>query len=127
MEIFQNQLFTNALAVVIFIGIIIVLLYTKRIPQAKKIVLACVIQAESVFGSGTGGMKYSYVVGLVYPKLPAVVKFFVNTQTLNDWIEESVKYLKTELQDNTEGQSTEPVKEVVQPVKDVDSSNTQQN
>lgn len=73
-------------------------LYFKNIPQAKKIVLALVVDAEKQFGAKTGDQKYSYVAGMIYPKLPAVVRTFVTESTLRAWIEEGVEALEAQLQ-----------------------------
>jgi hypothetical protein len=82
---------------VILVLFLIYLVYTKRVEVAKKIVLALVLEAEKTFGSQTGDIKYAYVIGIVYPKLPTIVKLFLKEKQLDNWIEDSVVRLKTEL------------------------------
>lgn len=104
----DTSLMYNLLAVIAFILGIAVLIYKQKIPQAKAIVLSLVVEAEKKFGNGTGDMKYAYVSGLVYSKLPSIVRFFVTQQTLDDWIEESVEHLKNYLQpDSIDASSTD--------------------
>lgn len=97
----NNTLLINSISIVIATILLGLLEYIKRIPQAKQIVLAVVIQAENIFGSDTGTMKYAYVSGLIYTKLPSVIRFAVSQQTVDKWIEEAVGTLKTKLQEPT--------------------------
>lgn len=65
----------------------------------KKIVLSCVVEAEKYLGSGTGALKYAYVVDKVYEKLPGIVTMFLSKENLNRLIEFSVSKLKDVLSD----------------------------
>ena len=47
----------------VFIGVLLVLLYSGQIEIVKKILLSLVIEAEQIYGSGTGKLKYNYVLG----------------------------------------------------------------
>ena len=84
--------------VIVTVIIVVVLLFKGKKEEAKKIVLALVIEAESKFGTGTGSVKYAYVLGLIYPKLPIAVRLFITEDTLDNFIEEAVIILKKELQ-----------------------------
>lgn len=83
--------------VILAVAILAYLVYTNRIPQAKKIVLALVIEAEKSFDVKTGKAKLSYVLGLAYPKLPTSVRLFITQEKLQDMIEEAVSYLNDNL------------------------------
>lgn len=91
--------------VVVLVAIIIFgliwLAVNGRTDIIKKIVLSCVVQAEKTLGSGTGELKYAYVVDKVYEKLPGIVTLFLSKKTINDFIENSVKKLKDVLSDGT--------------------------
>lgn len=92
---------TNLLLYIIMIFILVVLViwfvYNGRKPQAKKIILALVIEAERLFGAKTGCTKYNYVIGYVYPRLPFIIRTLISEKRLDDAIESSVQYLKKEL------------------------------
>lgn len=74
-----------------------VLLYRKDKAVAKKLLLAVVIEAENRFGASTGNIKYAYVVGLIWPKLPVLIKLFISQVTLGNWIEDAVTEMKKKL------------------------------
>lgn len=96
---YENLSILSAIGLVIVVVIIAaVLLFKGKKEEAKKIVLALVIEAETKFGTGTGPVKYAYVLGLIYPKLPIVVRLFITEDTLDNLIEEAVTILKNELQ-----------------------------
>jgi len=86
----------------IFMSILVIcfLLFKGKKEESKKIILALIIEAELKFGAGTGSIKYAYVLGFIYPKLPLMVRLFINEDTLDDWIEAGVKLLKIKLQPN---------------------------
>ena len=67
----------NVVAAGVFVGVLQVLLYMGQIGVVKKILLSLVIEAEQIYGSGTGKMKYNYVLGKAYSMIPSVVKLFV--------------------------------------------------
>jgi len=92
------ELLKNILVVVLVVAFIAFLVYKGRKEQAKKIILALVIEAEIKFGAGTGVLKYAYVIGLIYPRLPTVVRLFITEAKLDLLIENAVTYLKLELQ-----------------------------
>ncbi len=84
----------NMVAVGVFIGVLLVLLYFGQIEIVKKILLSLVIEAETIYGSGTGKLKYNYVLGKTYSMLPSVIKLFVSVETLDELLEESVVQLR---------------------------------
>jgi hypothetical protein len=63
----------------------------------KKIVLSLVVQAEKALGSGTGELKYAFVVDALYSKLPAVIRLLYSKKEINQFIEDAVQELKKTL------------------------------
>ncbi len=62
--------------------------------QVILIVRALVIEAEVKYGRGTGILKYNHVIGLVYPKLPFIVRLLISEKALDNYIDLGVKWLK---------------------------------
>ena len=62
--------------------------------MVKKILLSLVIEAEQIYGSGTGKLKYNYVLGKIYAMLPSVIKLFVSVETLDEMLEVAVEQLQ---------------------------------
>jgi len=83
----------NMVVVGVFIGVLLVLLYFGQIEMVKKILLSLVIEAEQIYGSGTGELKYNYVLGKTYSMLPSVIKLFVSVETLDEMLEAAVAQL----------------------------------
>jgi membrane-associated HD superfamily phosphohydrolase len=84
----------NMVAAGVFIGVLLVLLYNGQIEIVKKILLSLVIEAEQIYGSGTGLLKYNYVLGKTYSMLPSVVKLFVTEVALDEMLEVAVVRLQ---------------------------------
>lgn len=83
----------NVVAAGIFIGVLLVLTYMGQIGVVKKILLSLVIEAEQIYGSGTGKMKYNYVLGKAYSMIPSIMKLFVTEQTISEMLEAAVDQL----------------------------------
>lgn len=62
--------------------------------EIYKIVKSLVDEAEVKFGSGTGKLKYDFVVGKIHSILPTYVKIFISDQLLDLWIETAVNELQ---------------------------------
>jgi hypothetical protein len=90
---------TNVVAAGVFLGVLLVLTYMGQVEVVKKILLSLVIEAEQIYGSGAGKMKYNYVLGKAYSMIPSVVKLFVTEKTLDEMLEASVDYLQAFLTD----------------------------
>ena len=84
----------NVVATGVFIGVLLVLIYMGQIGVVKKILLSLVIEAEQIYGSGTGKMKYNYVLGKAYSMIPSVVKMFVTEVKLDEMLEAAVDQLQ---------------------------------
>ena len=83
----------NVVAAGVFLVVLLILIYMGQINVVKKILLSLVIEAEQIYGSGTGKLKYNYVLGKIYSMLPSVVKLFVHEKTLEGLLETAVDYL----------------------------------
>jgi hypothetical protein len=84
----------NVVAIGVFVGVLLVLLYNGQIDIVRQILLSLVIEAEKIYGSGTGMMKYNYVLGKTYSMIPGIVKLFVTQQKLDELLEAAVDQLQ---------------------------------
>lgn len=89
----------------------VVLLYknNKKI-EIYKIIQGLVCEAEIRFGSGTGDLKYEYVVNKIYTLLPFYVKMFVSEKLLDIWIETAVDELQEMLDREIKKEESHPQK-----------------
>lgn len=85
--------------------IISVLFKNKKSEALFTIVKKLVDEAEEKFGSGTGELKYNYVVKKVYAIMPGYVRLFVSEKLLDIWIEKAVDELQELLQKQIEGET----------------------
>ena len=81
---------------------LIVLFKRGKTKEIYSIVKALVDEAEIKFGSGTGALKYQYVVGKLYSVLPGYVKLFISDKLLDTWIEIAVNELQEHLEEKIE-------------------------
>lgn len=89
----------------------VVLLYknNKKI-EIYKIIQGLVCEAEIRLGSGTGDLKYEFVVNKVYSLLPFYVKIFVSEKLLDIWIETAVDELQEMLDKEIKKEESHPQK-----------------
>ena len=73
---------------------LVVLFKRGKTKEIYSIIKALVDEAEIKFGSGTGELKYQYVVGKLYSILPGYVKLFISDRLLDFWIETAVDELQ---------------------------------
>lgn len=59
-----------------------------------KMLYALVTEAEKEYGNGTGALKLATVISEIYPKLPSVLKVFVNEKILTKWVEDALAAAK---------------------------------
>ena len=81
---------------------LIVLFKRGKTKEIYSIIKALVDEAEVKFGSGTGVLKYQYVVGKLYSVLPGYVKLFISDRLLDFWIETAVDELQKYLENKIE-------------------------
>ncbi len=79
-------------------GIVLVLamylIIFKQNVAIKNIALKWVIEAERTYGSGTGEIKYNYVVGAIYERIPFIFRVFFTEKMIDNIIENAVDYMK---------------------------------
>jgi hypothetical protein len=98
-EVIPMAVAMNVVAAGIFLGVLLVLTYMGQVEVVKKILLSLVIEAEQIYGSGTGKMKYNYVLGKAYSMIPGIVKLFVTEKMLSEILEAAVDQLQVFLFD----------------------------
>ena len=93
------------IAVLAIIGGIIFAIFKGNKGVIMKMLDCLVTEAEKEYGSGTGALKLASVVEKVYPKLPAIIKMFITSETLIKWIEVSLTTAKEKWNTNPKIQS----------------------
>lgn len=89
------MVYTGIISILVVAAGYITLLYknNKKV-QLYAIVKTLVDEAERKFGSGTGELKYNYVVKRLYGFMPGYVRLFVSEKLLDLWIETAVNELQ---------------------------------
>ena len=98
-----NIIMTVALGLLGAAAAYLIVLFKKgKTKEIYSIIKALVDEAEIKFGSGTGELKYQYVVGKLYSVLPGYVKLFISDKLLDTWIETAVDELQEYLEKKIE-------------------------
>lgn len=84
----------SILVVLAFIAVIVVLAVRGKKQIIYKMLCVLVDEAEKLYGSKTGKMKFAYVLEKVYAVLPAIFKVFISYNTLEKWIEKALAEMK---------------------------------
>ena len=84
----------SILVVLVFIALIIFLTVRGKKDIVSKILYSLVTEAEKIYGSGTGSVKFAYVIEKAYNALPAVLKLFITYERLKTMIEEALTTAK---------------------------------
>ena len=84
----------STVLVLIFIGVIVFLALRGKKNIIYKMIYTLVDEAEKLYGSKTGKMKFAYVMEKVYAKLPAIFRIFITYSTLEKWIEKALAEAK---------------------------------
>lgn len=82
------------LIVLAILAVFIVLALKGKKKIIYKILLVLIDEAEEIYGSKTGKLKFSYVLEKLYAMLPATIKLFVSYKTLEKWIEKALAEMK---------------------------------
>jgi len=99
-----NTLSYNALVIMLFALFIGGLFYRGEKTRAKRIILSVVLAAERKFDiQGAGKQKYAYAIGIIYSRLPWVLKIFISENEVQTLIEEAVTNMKNILKDTDAG------------------------
>lgn len=75
-------------------GGVTLLFKNKKTKEIFSIVKRLVDAAEEKYGSGTGEIKYDYVVSHIYGLIPGYLKMFISETLLDFWIETAVDELQ---------------------------------
>lgn len=86
--------FIDIIVVVLFIIGMLLLYKNNKKELVRKILLSLVVQAEKALGSGTGELKYAWVVDNFYSKMPSIIKLLFTKKEIDTMIEEGVQRLK---------------------------------
>lgn len=81
----------TALAVV---AVIVFLIVKDQKSIIYRMLYVLCDEAEKLYGSKTGKLKFAYVLERIYSVLPAIIKLFIPYSTLEKWIEEALVELK---------------------------------
>lgn len=76
------------------VGYLVYLFKKGKKKEIYSIVKSLVDEAEIKFGSGTGDLKYDYVVGRLYQILPSYIKMFISEKLIDLWIETAVNEMQ---------------------------------
>ena len=104
-------MFYFLLSMLVVAIVYVVLLYknNKKV-EIYRIIQGLVCEAEIRLGSGTGDLKYEFVVNKVYSLLPFYVKIFVSEKLLDIWIEIAVDELQAMLDKEIKKAESHPQK-----------------
>ena len=101
--------FLLSMLAIAIIHVVILYKNNKKI-EIYKIIQGLVCEAEIRLGSGTGDLKYEFVVNKVYSLLPFYVKIFVSEKLLDIWIETAVDELQEMLDKEIKKEESHPQK-----------------
>lgn len=90
----------SVLVVVVFLGFVFFLLKRGANKKVRKMLFYLVSEAETIFGSGTGELKYAAVVTWIYERLPLILKFLFTEKQIDSMIEDAVQEMKDYLGNN---------------------------
>ena len=80
--------------VVVVIAAVVFLIIKKQWSLLDRMLFALVTWAEREYGGGTGNLKLAAVIEKVYPHIPAVIRLFISTATLEAMIEKALAEAK---------------------------------
>lgn len=109
----------DIILIIIFISLLVYLWYKGKKKFVKHIILELVRLAEKELGSGTGELKYAYVIDKVYKRLPSIIKLLISEKTLDKMIEDAVRVLSSYLEElpseniNNKDEVLEPTEELL--------------
>ena len=95
MEFIQTH-WASILVVLAAIIVAVVLAVRGKKEIVYKMLYTLVTEAEERYGSGEGAAKFAEVMTRIYTMLPAVIRIFITYETLERWIEETLKKAKAD-------------------------------
>ena len=85
------------LAILVLVIVLIALWFVGKKDFVKKVLYFMVCKAEQSFGSGTGEVKFDYVLAQFYANMPLFIRLLFPLPLVKQYIELAVEKLKTEL------------------------------
>lgn len=92
-QFIQNN-YLSIIVTIIFVVSLLLLYKNNKKDIVKQILLSLVVQAEKALGSGTGELKYAWVVDNFYDKIPGIIKLLFTKKEIDTMIEDGVQRLK---------------------------------
>lgn len=92
-QFIQNN-YISIIVTIIFVVSLLLLYKNNKKDIVKQILLSLVVQAEKALGSGTGELKYAWVVDNFYDKIPGIIKLLFTKKEIDTMIEDGVQRLK---------------------------------
>lgn len=92
-QFIQNN-YPSIIVIILFVIGMLLLYKNSKKDVVRKILLSLVVQAEKALGSGTGELKYAWVVDNFYDKMPGIIKMLFTKKEIDTMIEEGVQKLK---------------------------------
>ena len=93
---------SDILLVMVTLVSLIYAIYKKDYAIVKKLIFSLVTEAEQAYGSGTGALKLSTVVNVLYPRLPKLFKVLITEKKLVAVIENVLEEAKVKWEENSE-------------------------
>ena len=90
----------SVLIVLAAIALICFLIWKGQKSIVYQMIYKIVTELEKQYGGGTGSLKLAAAIDILYPKLPKVIKWLVNAETLTKWIEDGLTKAKDIWQKN---------------------------
>lgn len=90
----------SVLVVLAAITLVCFLVWKGQKSIVYQMIYKIVTELEKQYGGGTGSLKLAAAIDILYPKLPKVIKTFVNADTLTKWIEDGLAKAKEIWQKN---------------------------
>ena len=94
MKEFIMSNWASLLVILAFVAVLVILAIRGKKEIVAKILFALVTEAEKIYGSGTGYIKFAYVVEKAYSYLPAILKVFITYERLKTMIEDALAAAK---------------------------------
>lgn len=91
---FLSNYWSSVLVVLVFVAIFIYFAVRGKKEIVYKMLYSLVTEAEKVYGSGTGSVKFAYVLEKIYSIMPAILKPFITYDRLKALIEKALEEAK---------------------------------
>ena len=100
LQFIQNN-YPSIIVIILFVVGMLLLYKNNKKDIVRQILLSLVVQAEKALGSGTGELKYAWVLDNFYNKMPVIIRMLFTKKEIDTMIEEGVQKLKDILASGT--------------------------